>query len=195
MSSFRQEERKKRILVGITGASGSLYGYALVRALHQLGIETHLIVTEMGEKVMQFECDKTMDELKEYAAIHSNKNLFASIASGSYLTDGMVIVPCSMNTLGAIANGVGDTLLSRAASVVMKEKRTFIIVPREAPFNLIHLRNMTVLAETGACIMPASPGFYHKPTEIWELANFMVARILDTLNIDHRLLERWGEKA
>lgn len=172
-----------------------MYAYTLIRALHQLEIETHLIATEMGEKVMQFECGVKMDELKEYATIHSNQNLFAAVASGSFKIDGMVIVPCSMNTLGAIANGVGDTLLSRAASVVLKENRKFIIVPREAPFNLIHLRNMTLLAESGACIMPASPGFYHKPTEIWELANFMVARILDMLDIDHELLERWGEKA
>ncbi|MBT2708413.1 UbiX family flavin prenyltransferase [Pseudomonas sp. ISL-84] len=193
MSKSLTSERKKRILVGITGASGSLYGYTLIRALHQLGIDTHLIATEMGEKVMQFECGVKMEELKEYATIHSNRNLFASVASGSFQTDGMVIVPCSMNTLGAIANGVGDTLLSRAASVVLKENRKFIIVPREAPFHLIHLRNMTALAESGACIMPASPGFYHKPTEIWELANFMVARILDMLDIDHQLLERWGE--
>jgi flavin prenyltransferase len=194
-NSIQPAERKKRILVGITGASGSLYGYTLVRALHQLGIETHLIVTEMGEKVMQFECGVKMEDLKQYATIHSNRNLFASVASGSFLTDGMVVVPCSMNTLGAIANGVGDSLLSRAASVMLKEKRNFIIVPREAPFHLIHLRNMSTLAETGACIMPASPGFYHKPTEIWELANFMVARILDMLNIDHRLLDRWGENS
>lgn len=180
--------------MGITGASGSLYGYALIRALHQLDVETHLIATEMGEKVMQFECGVKMEDLGEYAMIHSNHNLFASVASGSFLTDGMVIVPCSMNTLGAIANGVGDTLLSRSASVVLKERRNFIIVPREAPYHLIHLRNMTKLAESGACIMPASPGFYHRPTEIWELANFMVARILDMLGIEHQLLERWGEK-
>ena len=194
MKRLSNTKRKKRILVGITGASGSLYAYTLVRALHQLDIETHLIATDMGEKVMQFECGVTIEMLKEYATIYRNDNLFASIASGSYLTDGMVIVPCSMNTLGAIANGVGDTLLSRAASVVLKEKRNLIIVPREAPFHLIHLKNMTKLAEAGACIMPASPGFYHKPTEVWELVNFMVARILDMFDIDHRLLERWGEK-
>lgn len=194
-SSIHAVRRKKRILVGITGASGSLYGYTLIRALHQLGIETHVIATDMGEKVMQFECGVKLKDLGGYATIHSNQNLFASVASGSFQTDGMVIVPCSMNTLGAIANGVGDTLLSRAASVVLKERRNFIIVPREAPLHLIHLRNMTSLAEAGACIMPASPGFYHKPTEIWELANFMVARILDMLDIDHQLLERWGEKS
>lgn len=187
--------QNKRIIVGITGASGALYGYSLVRALHQLGIETHLIITEMGGRVLQFECGISMEALKPYAEIHSNKNLFASVASGSFLTDGMVVVPCSMNTLGSLANGVGDTLLSRAASVVLKERRQLIVVPREAPFHLIHLQNMTRLAEAGACIMPASPGFYHKPKEIWELVNFMSGRILDMLGIDHALLQRWGENA
>ncbi|SHF93022.1 UbiX family flavin prenyltransferase [Ornithinibacillus halophilus] len=186
--------KKKRIIVGITGASGSLYGYTLVRALHQLGVEVHLIATEMGVKVMQFECGIKINELKEFATIHQNQNLFASVSSGSFKTDGMVIVPCSMNSLGAIANGVGDNLLSRAASVVMKEGRKLVIVPREAPFHLIHLRNMTTLAESGVTILPASPGFYHRPTEIWELVNFLVARILDELDIDHDLMERWGEK-
>jgi flavin prenyltransferase len=181
-----------RIIVGITGASGSVYGYTLVRALHQLGIETHLIVTEMGEKVMQFECGITMEEMKQYATIHRNNNLFASVASGSFKTDGMVICPCSMNTLGAIANGVGDTLLNRAASVVMKEYRKLIIVPRESPLHLIHLKNMTKLVEAGAYMLPASPGFYHKPQEIWELVNFIVGRILDMLGIDHELIQRWG---
>ncbi|MFD1040264.1 UbiX family flavin prenyltransferase [Virgibacillus byunsanensis] len=185
--------RKMRIIVGITGASGSLYGYTLVRTLHQLGIETHLIATEMGVKVMQFECGVKVDDLSEYAIIHHNQNLFAAVSSGSFKTDGMVIVPCSMNSLGAIANGVGDNLLSRAASVVMKERRNLVIVPREAPFHVIHLKNMTTLAEAGVSILPASPGFYHKPTEIWELVTFMVARILDELDIEHELMERWGE--
>lgn len=183
-----------RIIVGITGASGSLYGYTLIRALHQLGIETYVIATEMGEKVMQFECGIGIDEIKTYATVESNKNLFAGVASGSFKTDGMVIVPCSMNTLGGIANGVGNTLLSRAASVVLKENRKLILVARETPLHLIHLENMTRLARAGASIMPASPGFYHRPNEIWELANFMVARILDGLGIDHQLLARWGEK-
>src|SRR5690625_7792021 len=116
-------ERKKRIIVGVTGASGSLYAYTLIRILHQLGIETHLVATETGVKVMQFECGVNIEDLKQYAIVHHNQNLFASVASGSFITDGMVIVPCSMNTLGVIANGVGDTLVSRAASVVMKEGR------------------------------------------------------------------------
>ncbi|WML48239.1 UbiX family flavin prenyltransferase [Neobacillus sp. PS3-34] len=165
--------------MGITGASGSLYAYTLIRALHQLGVETHLIATDMGEKVMQFECGVKLADLKEYATIHSNRNLFASIASGSFLTDGMVIVPCSMNTLGAIANGVGDTLLSRSASVVLKERRNFIIVPREAPFHLIHLRNMTRLAESGpvSCLLlpdfiTSQQKFGSLPT-LWWLASWI----------------------
>ena len=184
-----------KLIVGITGASGSLYAYTLVRALHQLNIETYVIATEMGEKVMQFECGVGMDEIKEYATVLSNHNLFASVASGSVKTEGMVIVPCSMNSLGAIANGVGDTLMSRAASVVLKEKRRLVIVPRETPLHLIHLENMVKLSRAGASIMPASPGFYHHPQEIWELTNFMVARILDAFDIDHALMARWGEKA
>ncbi|WP_096435159.1 UbiX family flavin prenyltransferase [Alteribacter populi] len=183
-----------RIVVGITGASGSLYAYTLIRALHQLDVETHVVATEMGEKVLQFECGIKMDEIKKYAEVESNKNLFAPISSGSFKTDGMVIVPCSMNTLGAIANGVGDTLLSRTSSVALKERRKLIVVPRESPITLIHINNMKALAESGAEIMPASPGFYHRPQEIWELANFMVARILDAFDLDHQLLPRWGEK-
>ena len=183
-----------KIIVGITGASGSLYAYSLIRALSELEVDTHVVATGMGEKVLQFECGVTMNEIKKYATVESNNNLFAPIASGSFKTDGMVIVPCSMNTLGAIANGVGDTLLSRASSVVLKEKRKLIVVPRESPITLIHINNMKVLAEAGADIMPASPGFYHRPKEIWELANFMVARILDAFDLDHQLLPRWGGK-
>lgn len=182
-----------RLIVGVTGASGSLYAYTLIRALHQIGVETYVIATDMGEKVMQFECGVTMDEIGRYATVQNNDNLFASTASGSFLTDGMVIIPCSMNTLGAIANGVGDTLMSRAASVVLKEGRKLVLVPRETPLHLIHLENMTKLVQAGAMILPASPGFYHRPKEIWELVNFVVARVLDAFHIDHQLLARWGE--
>lgn len=183
-----------RIIVGITGASGSLYAYTLIRALHHLGVETYVIATATGEKVMLFECGITMDDIRQYATVLKNNNLFESTASGSFQTDGMVIIPCSMNTLGAIANGVGDTLLSRSASVVLKEKRKLVLVTRETPLNLIHLENMTRIARAGASIMPASPGFYHHPKEIWELINFIVARVLDVFQIDHQLLQRWGEK-
>lgn len=182
-----------RIIVGITGASGSLYAYSLVRALHHLQVETYVIATEMGRKVMKFECGIDTDALKEYATVLDNSDLFSAIASGSVKTDGMVVVPCSMNSLGAIANGVGDTLMSRAASVVMKEQRKLIVVPREAPLHLIHLENMVKLSKAGAMIMPAAPGFYHRPKEVWELVNFIVARILDAFDIEHNLMKRWRE--
>lgn len=184
-----------RLVVGITGASGSIYGYALIRALHELGVETYVIFTKMGEKVMQYECGIKTEEIKQYATLLDNNNLFASVASGSFKTDGMAIVPCSMNTLGAIANGVGNSLLSRSASVVLKEKRKLVLVTRETPLHLIHLENMVKLAHAGALIMPAAPGFYHRPKEIWELVNFIVARILDAFDIEHDFLARWGEKA
>ena len=182
-----------KIIVGLTGASGSIYGYTLIRTLHELGIDTSIIATEMGARVMEYECGVEMGELARYAQVFDNRDLFAPVASGSYKTDGMVIIPCSMNTLGAIACGVGDTLLSRAASVVLKEKRRLIIVPRETPLTLIHLENMTRVARAGADIMPASPGFYHHPQEIWELVFFMIARVLDALGIEHQLTKRWGE--
>lgn len=182
-----------KIIVGLTGASGSIYGYTLIRTLHELGVEPYVIATEMGVRVMAYECGIDMGELARYAQVFDNRDLFAPVASGSFKTDGMVIIPCSMNTLGAIAGGVGDTLLSRAASVALKEKRRLIIVPRETPLTLIHLENMTRAARAGADIMPASPGFYHRPQEVWELVHFMVARVLDALGIEHDLIKRWGE--
>ncbi|MRN56416.1 UbiX family flavin prenyltransferase [Paenibacillus monticola] len=182
-----------RIIVALTGASGAIYSYSLIRSLHQLGIDTYVIATSAGENVLKYECGIDMAEIAEYATVLPNNDLFAPVASGSFKTDGMVIIPCSMNTLGAIANGMGDTLLSRAASVVLKEKRRLIIVPRETPLHQIHLENMLRVARAGADIMPASPGFYNHPTEIWELVNFMNARVLDALGIEHQLMKRWGE--
>lgn len=182
-----------RVVVGVTGASGAIYGYSLVRTLNELGVELDMVVTRMGEQVLAFECGVKKPELARYGRIWANDNMFAPIASGTYLTDGMVVMPCSMNSLGAMANGVGDTLLYRAASVHLKERRSLILVPRETPLHLIHLQNMERLALAGAQIMPASPGFYHRPKEIWELTSFMVARVLDALHIDHDLMERWGK--
>ncbi len=179
--------------MGITGASGAIYGYTMLRTLVDMGIETHLVITKMGEQVLRYECGLSREQLHEYGKWHSIDNMFAPIASGSFKTQGMVIMPCSMNSLGAIANGTGETLLSRAASVAMKERRKFIVVTRETPLHLIHIENMARLARAGATIMPACPGFYHKPKEIWELTNFMVGRVLDALDIEHDLLTRWGE--
>lgn len=184
-----------KVVVGITGASGALYAYALIRALFHLGVPSAVIPTEMGKKVLQYECGVRLEDLRPYAEVLDNRNLFAPVASGTYKTKGMVVVPCSMNTLGGIANGVGDSLLIRTAGVMLKERRPLILVPRETPLSLIHLENMVRLARAGAHILPASPGFYQKPKEIWELVNFIVARILDALGIDHSLMLRWGEAA
>lgn len=183
-----------KIIVGLTGASGAVYGYSMIRTLHELGVQACVIATGMGEKVMKYECGIDMDEIRKYAPVYDNRDLFAPPASGSFRHDGMAIIPCSMNTLGAIANGVGDTLMSRAASVALKEKRRLVIVPRETPLHLIHLENMTRLARAGADIMPASPGFYNHPKEIWELVQFMTARVLDAFGVEHQLIKRWGEE-
>lgn len=190
--TWAEGESAVRIVVGVTGASGAIYGYSLIRTLADLGAQLDIIVTRMGEQVLAFECGVKKRELAAYGKIWANDNMFAPVASGTCLTAGMVIMPCSMNSLGAMANGVGDTLLYRTASVHLKERRPLIVVPRETPLHLIHLQNMERLALAGAQIMPASPGFYQRPSEIWELANFMVARVLDSLRIEHDLLERWG---
>lgn len=180
-----------RITVGITGASGSIYGYTLVRMLAQAGTEVSVILTEMGEKVLAYECGVTADELSHYASIHDNKNLFSSLASGSVHTDGMVIAPCSMNTLGSISSGAGDTLLTRSASVAMKERRPLILLVRETPYSTVHLRNMYELSRFGVCILPASPAFYTRPTQVWELVQGIVVRMMDQLGLETPQAKRW----
>lgn len=180
------------IIVGITGASGSIYGVSLIRVLADLGLEVHGIATEMGEKVMEFECGVTKADLAPYVTWHDNRDLFAPVASGSFPVRSMVVAPCSMNTLGALAAGMGDTLLSRAAGVTMKEGRKLVVVPREMPYSVLHLENMLRLARAGATILPASPGFYHKPENMAQLIGHVVGKILDSLAIDHNLYPRWG---
>ncbi|MEW6622783.1 MAG: flavin prenyltransferase UbiX [Bacillota bacterium] len=182
-----------KIIVGITGASGSIYGISTMRLLSHMGIETHVVVTEAGEKVMDYECKITRSYMEKYCTWHNNNDLFSPIASGTYKCDAMVIVPCSMNTLGSIANGCGNSLLNRAAGVMLKEKRKLIIVPRETPLSTIHLQNMLRLSQAGAHILPASPGFYHMPKDLSDIVNFMVTKIMDLLEINCNLIDRWGE--
>lgn len=184
-----------RIVVGITGGSGAIYGVTLLRILRELGIETHLVVSEMGKYVVRHECDMEIEELKAMADYyHENIDLAASIASGSFKSDGMIIVPCSMKTLAAIAHGYSDNLLARAADVIMKEGRRLVVVPREMPFGVIHLENMLILAKQGVRIMPPNPGFYSQPETIEDLVNIVIGRILDQFDIEHNLLKRWGEE-
>lgn len=183
-----------KIVVGITGGSCAIYGVGLLKVLQALDIETHLVVSTMGEYVVKHECGMELEELKELASFYyDNRNLAASISSGSFKTDGMIIVPCSMRTLAAVAHGISDNLLTRAADVTIKEGRKLVIVPRETPLSVIHLENMLKLAKLGVKILPASPGFYHHPETIEDIVSIMVGRTLDQMGIDHSLLKRWGE--
>lgn len=183
-----------RIIVGITGGSCAIYGVGLLKVLQQLNIETHLVVSTMGEYVVNHECGMDLEELKTFATVyHNNKDLAAPIASGSFKTDGMVIIPCSMKTLASVAHGMSDNLLTRAADVVIKEGRKLVIVPRETPLSVIHLENMLKLAKIGVKVLPAAPGFYHQPETIEDIIGIMIGRTLDQLNIEHNLFKRWGE--
>jgi len=180
------------LIVAITGCSGVIYGVRLLEACRKLGIETDLIVSQAAEKLLELELDKTIKDIRKLATRnYSQDDLAAPLASGSVKTDGMVIAPCSMKTLGAIASGIADNLITRAADVTLKEGRPLVLVPRETPLNLIHLENMVKLKRAGATILPAMPGFYHKPKEILELIDFIVGRILDVLGVEHKLYRRW----
>lgn len=178
--------------MGITGASGSVYGIRLLEVLQELQLESHLVVTRTGLKVIEYETGYTDWELKELAQWHDIDDLFAPVASGSFRTDAMIIAPCSMHTLGAVAQGVTANLLTRAADVMLKENRPLIMVTRETPLNKIHLANMSKVMDAGARVVPASPGFYHKPVSIEEIIDFVVGKALDSLGIEHSLFKRWG---
>ncbi len=181
-----------KVVVGISGGSGSIYGVSLLKALKELGVETHLVVSTMGEYVTEHECGVSLEQLKELATYyHDNKNFAAPIASGSFKVDKTIIVPCSMKTLSGIANGFSDSLLSRACDVAIKERRQLIIVPRETPLSPIHLENMLKLANMGVTIFPPSPGFYSHPETIEDIVLNMTGRLLDMLGIDNDLVSRW----
>ena len=182
----------KKIVVGITGASGSVYAVRLIDVLREQGIEVHTVITDSGQRVLDYECGVTMEELsRRVDVLYPNTDVGAAIASGSFRMDAMVVLPCSMKTAGAIAHGVTDDLLTRAADVTLKEGRRLLLVPRETPMHEIHLENLLRLARAGAVIMPAAPGFYHRPETLDDLVNMMVGKILDRLDIEAELFTRW----
>lgn len=199
---------RKRLAIAITGASGAVYGTRLVRHLAGEGHEIFLTISAAAAEVINHELKKIID-LNSSASVmkelvghkHYNIRYFhfmdvaAPIASGSFKTDGMAIVPCSMGTIGRIASGASLNLIERAADVCLKERRKLVVVPRETPYSLIHLRNMTTLTEAGAVILPASPGFYSDTNSVDDLINFVLARILDHLGVENRLSGRYGDKA
>ncbi len=169
----------QRFLVAITGASGAVYGVRTIRALKQLDHEVHLILSKWGAKTLQYETGITSTQLeKEVDAFYDEEDLSAGPASGSFPLSGMVIVPCSMKTLAGVANGIADNLIARAADCTLKERRHLVLVVREAPYNLIHIRNMEKVTEAGATVLPASPAFWHRPKSIEELVDSVVERIL-----------------
>ena len=182
----------KKLIVGITGASGSVYAVRLIDVLRKQGIEVHAVITDSGQRVLDYECGVTMEELsRRVDVLYPNADVGAAIASGSFRMDAMVVLPCSMKTAGAIAHGVTDDLLTRAADVTLKEGRRLLLVPRETPMHEIHLENLLRLARAGAVIMPAAPGFYHRPETLDDLVNMMVGKILDRLGIEAELFTRW----
>ncbi|MBE7491392.1 MAG: UbiX family flavin prenyltransferase [Planctomycetes bacterium] len=195
-----------RVVLAITGASGIQYAQCLLQALALSRVETHVVFSEAALDVWRAELDIPLKGNKpdlaafagvrpEGVTLYQNSQVGAPIASGSFRHRGMVVCPCSMSTLGAIASGSGDKLIGRAAEVTLKERRKLIVVPRETPYSLIALRNMATLAEAGAVILDANPGFYARPKTADDMVRFVVARVLDHLEIDHKLSKRWGERA
>ena len=186
---------KKRIILAITGASGTIYATSLIKALADNDdVDLHVIVSEAAKKVLSLETDLSPDALTiDAVTSHAPDDIAAPPASGSWLHDGMIICPCSMATLSAVASGFGHNLIHRAADVTLKERRKLILVPRETPLSSIHLKNMLTADRAGAVILPACPGFYHRPETIEDLADQLAGKILDQLDIAHTLYARWGD--
>ncbi|MBT9588438.1 UbiX family flavin prenyltransferase [bacterium] len=184
----------RRIIVGLSGASGIIYGIRLLQVLRELGqVETHLIVTRSAGLTLRLENPEW--ELPQVSAladvVHREGDIAASIASGSFAVESMVVVPCSMKSLSAIAHGFGDNLLTRAADVVLKERRRLILVARETPLHAVHLRNMLTVTEMGGIILPPMPGFYHHPKTVADIVDHVVGKILDTLGFEQKLFPIW----
>ena len=182
----------KRLIVGITGATGAIYGVRLLDALKQAEVETHLVLSNWGARTIEHETGMTLPDLQErVAVVHGTGNMAATISSGSFHTDGMIIAPCSMRTVAAIAHGNGDHLVHRAADVILKERRRLVLVARETPLSEIHLENLLKLARIGVTVLPPMPAFYNKPETLDDIVNHTVARVLDQFGIDAAFARRW----
>lgn len=184
------------IVVAITGASGVIYGVKLLEALSESGEDTALVVTDPAKIILKYELGMEEDQFRGLASqYYDSKDLTASINSGSFRFNSMVIVPSTMKTIAAIANGYANNAVTRAADVTLKERRKLVIVPRETPLRSVHLENMLKISREGGIILPAMPAFYHRPQNIDEMVNFITGKILDVLGIDNHLFSRWhGEK-
>lgn len=186
-------ETPRRLVVALTGASGTSYAIALLKRLAQKRIEVHCLISSAGAKVLELETGLRVHDIAGYTTVlYAEDDFAAPLASGSFLHDGMIIIPCTMGTTGALANGISNNLIHRAADVTLKENRRLLLVVRETPLTLIHLQNMLSLAQAGATIMPAMPGFYHHPKTIEELIEGFVDRIMDNLGLPEPDAKRWG---
>ena len=186
----------KRIIVGITGASGAIYGIRALKHLSAMeGVETHLVLSEGAGATIAVETDEDLESVKALAdVVHRDNNLAASISSGSFHTDGMMILPCTIKTLSGIANSYADNLMVRAADVVLKEGRKLVLVVRETPLHLGHLRLQVQAAEAGAVILPPVPAFYQNPETIEDIVDHTIGRVFDQFGLESNLFKRWGEK-
>jgi polyprenyl P-hydroxybenzoate/phenylacrylic acid decarboxylase-like protein len=183
---------KKRILVCLTGASGAIYGVRLIRTLKKQGYNVHLIISKWGEETLQYETGLAAKDLEgEVDKTYDERDLYAGPASGSFHLDAVIIMPCSMKTMAGIAHGYADNLIARAADCALKERRTLVLVPRETPLNLIHIRNMAAVTEAGAIVLPASPAFWHKPETVEELVDSVVDRVITHISASEKPFIEW----
>lgn len=188
------DARPRRLVIAITGATGAVYGVRLLQHLRAIdGVETHLVISDAANLTLHEEVGMQRRQVEALAdVVHRNRDVGAAIASGSFQSDGMIVAPCSMKTLAAVALGLSDNLIARAADVVLKERRRLVLMVRETPFNLAHLRNMTAVTEMGGIVFPPLPSFYQHPASIDEMVDHSVARVLDLVGIEHALAPRWG---
>lgn len=188
------DAKRRRLIIGISGASGVIYGIRALEVLRRIGIETHLVMSKSAELTLAYETDLKVAAIKSLADVtYANMDIGAAISSGSYKTDGMLIAPCSIRTAAEIATGVTSTLLSRAADVVLKERRRLVLLVRESPLHVGHLRTLAQLAEMGAIVAPPVPSFYTRPDTLSDVIDHTVGRALDLFDIDAGLVKRWGE--
>lgn len=186
--------KTNRLIIGISGASGIIYGIRLLQCLKQADIETHLIMSTAAHKACAYETSLTPNDIHQLAYKHYKvTDIAAAISSGSYKTSGMIIAPCSMRTLAEIASGTSSNLLTRAADVVLKERRRLVLMVRETPLHLVHIKNMAQVTEMGAIVAPPVPAFYNNPQSIDDIINHSVGRVMDLFDIDIGLVRRWGE--
>ena len=184
----------QRLIVGVSGSSGVIFGVRLLEVLQSIpDVETHLILSKGAEVTLRLETDRTTESVKALAdVVHAHDNLAASVSSGSFRVSGMVVMPCSMKSLAQIALSLNENLLTRAADVTLKERRKLVVVPRETPLHLGHLRHMTAIAEMGGIILPPAPSFYHRPKTIMDVVDQTVGKVLDQFEIEHELFRRWS---